>query len=95
MKNNIALAIIVDGGIVQGVVTSDNKMVGKKVAIVDYDIEGSDPDNTIEVTCEYTADRVDANVNIHAIKKAKNLDLNKLLDDYDQEGINEVIDYLV
>ena len=95
MKNNIALAIIVDGGIVQGIVTSDSKMVGKKVAIVDYDIEGSYPNDTIEVTCEYTEDKIEAHVNVHSIKKAKNLDLNKLLGDNDQEGIDEVIDYLV
>ena len=43
------LVITVEGGLVQGVSSDDPKLVGQKVAVIDYDAEGADPEEVEQV----------------------------------------------
>lgn len=44
-----SLAVILDGGLVQGIVTTGRTMVGADVAVIDYDTEGGDSDGVTEI----------------------------------------------
>ena len=43
------IVITLEGGLVQGVSSDDPAMVGQKVAVIDYDTEGADPDEVEQV----------------------------------------------
>lgn len=43
------IAVVIEDGIAQDVVTDDPGMVGKDILIVDYDTEGADEDETVSV----------------------------------------------
>ena len=43
------IVVTIEGGIVQGISSDDPAMVGKEVAIIDYDAEGADPDEVEQV----------------------------------------------
>ena len=36
------LAVIIEGGMVQSIISDDSSMIGKDILIVDYDTDGSD-----------------------------------------------------
>lgn len=44
-----SLAVILDGGLVQGVVTDGNVMVGGEVTVIDYDTDGADDDEVTAI----------------------------------------------
>ena len=43
------IVITVDGGLVQGVSSDDQTLVGRQVIVIDYDTEGADPDEVVAV----------------------------------------------
>ncbi|MFZ4397442.1 MAG: hypothetical protein ACOYOU_17655 [Kiritimatiellia bacterium] len=43
------IVITLEGGLVQGISTDDPKLVGEKVVVLDYDTEGADPDEVVQV----------------------------------------------
>lgn len=46
------IAVVVQGGMVQSVVTDAHDFVGTKFMVIDYDTKGADPDETIQVPQE-------------------------------------------
>jgi hypothetical protein len=72
------IAVIVEGGIVQSVVTNDEALIGQKILIIDYDIDGCDLDKITAID-QGDGTTVDAYVygGVTSIERAA-IDLDKI-----------------
>lgn len=43
------ICITVEGGIVQGISSDDSELVGLETVVINYDAEGADPDEVVQV----------------------------------------------
>ena len=60
------LVLTVEGGLVQGISSDDPRLVGKKVVVIDYDAEGADPDEIVQVP-QGKGETADATISRHEI----------------------------
>lgn len=64
------LAIVIEGGVISAVVTDSDRFEGCKVLVIDYDVEGADPDDVVAIFQTQWGRMADAHARVAKIERA-------------------------